>query len=119
MNADPHPIRFHIAAAISALCLCGTVQAKLVWLSSLDLRQMTTGWSVPKADQSVIENPIRIGGSAFERGVGTHANSRFRVNLAGNASRFTAQVGLSDESAEKGSVEFIVRADLKELSVSA
>lgn len=114
MNAYFHSIRFRMAA-LATLCLGDIARATPVWLSSLDLGQMTTGWSVPKADQSVIENPIRIGGSSFERGVGTHAHSRFRVNLAGNATRFTAQVGLSDESAEKGSVEFIVRADLKEV----
>jgi alpha-galactosidase len=101
--------------ALAACCLPGAAFAKTVWLSSLDLGQMTAGWSIPKADQSVIENPIRIGGSAFEKGVGTHAHSRFRVNLEGNAKSFRAQVGLSDESASKGSVEFIVRADLREI----
>ncbi|MCU0796676.1 MAG: alpha-galactosidase [Akkermansiaceae bacterium] len=104
-----------LASAFSALYLTGLAGAESVPISSLDLRHMTTGWSDAKIDQSVIRNPIRIGGEGFEKGVGTHANSRFRVDLGAKATRFTAKVGISDESSSKGSVTFIVRGDLKEI----
>ena len=64
------------------------VCAETVWLSSLDLKQMTTGWSVPKADRGIAGKPISIGGKQFAHGVGTHADSKLRVNLGGNAQPF-------------------------------
>ena len=115
MTAHFQSSRNLLAVAALALCFTETVAAEPVSLSSLDLGQMTAGWSDPKVDQSVIQNPIRIGGEKFERGVGTHANSRFRVDLGGNATRFVAKVGITDENSTKGSVEFIVWADLKEV----
>lgn len=115
MNTHLKTSRKLLTAATCALCLGESVAAESVSLSSLDLSQMTAGWSDAKADQSVIQNPIRIGGEKFESGVGTHANSRFRVDLGGNATRFKAMVGITDENSAKGSAEFIVRADLKEV----
>ncbi|MGL4400249.1 MAG: alpha-galactosidase [Luteolibacter sp.] len=100
---------------IAALCCPNVVLARSVWLSSLDLQQMATGWSVPKANRSITDQPIRIGGNPFEKGLGTHSNSRFRVKLGGNGERFTAQVGIADDVAARGSVEFIVFGDRKEI----
>ena len=57
---------------------------------------MTTGWSIPKADLGVAGTPINIGGKQFPRGVGTHAESKLRVDLGGRATRFFAQVGVDD-----------------------
>ena len=102
-------------ALIVACFLPGTVLANGVWLSSLDLQQMVTGWSVAKADRSITNRPIRIGGNSFEKGLGTHSNSRFRVKLGGNGQRFTAQVGIADDVEGKGSVEFMIIGDRNEL----
>ena len=44
-------------------------------------------------------------------GAGTAAASKFRVNLDGNAKRFTANVGVDDSAGNQGSVEFIVTGD--------
>ena len=89
--------------------------AKTVWLSSLDLKQMTTGWSDAKADREISGGPLKINGTTFAHGVGTHAISSLRVNLAGNAKSFKAKVGLDDSAEGKGSIEFIVLGDRKVL----
>src|SRR5882724_6842149 len=90
-----------------------SLSAETVWLSSLDLNQMTAGWSVPKADREITGQPIVIAKKQFEHGVGTHAASSFRVNVGGHAGRFIAQVGVDDSAGGQGSVEFIVSGDGK------
>ena len=76
---------------------------------------MTSGWSVSKTNLGVVGAPIRIRGKEFARGVGTHAESRLRVEIRGKARRFFAQVGVDDSAGEKGTVEFIVSGDGKVL----
>jgi alpha-galactosidase len=97
------------------VCISPSVFAETVWLSSLDLSQMTTGWSTAKADRGITGSPISIHGEKYTYGVGTHATSKFRVKLGGNAKRFTAQVGVDDSAVGQGSVEFLVIGDEKEL----
>src|SRR5439155_19749793 len=104
-----------LCCAGALFCASSLVSAETVWLSSLDLTRMTCGWSVPKADLGVAGKPISIGGKQFARGVGTHAESRLRVDLGGKASRFFAQVGVDDSADGQGSVEFIVLGDGKVL----
>ena len=97
-----------------ALLLMGagpSLLAETVWLSSLDLNQMTAGWSVPKADHEIANGPLSIAKQPFAHGVGTHATSKFRVDVAGAATRFKAQVGVDDSAGSQGSVEFIVSGD--------
>lgn len=102
-------------AALVTFLICSSAFANTVWLSSLDLQHTTSGWSVAKADRSITNQPIRIGGRLFERGVGTHAHSLFRVKLGGDAERFLAQVGIADDVGNQGSVEFVVFGDRKEI----
>jgi alpha-galactosidase len=70
---------------------------------------------VPKTNQAVGGGPLSIAGKQFANGVGTHANSKLRVDLGGKAKRFVAQVGVNDSASAQGSVEFIVLGDQKEL----
>ncbi len=84
-------------------------------IASLDLKPMTCGWSEPKANQAIGGGALSIAGKKFTSGIGTHANSKLRVDLGGNAKRFTAQVGVNDSASAQGSVEFIVVGDSKEL----
>ncbi len=94
-------------------CLAASVSAADISLSSLDLTQMTAGWSVPKAGHEIAGGPLRIHGETFADGVGTHATSKFRVQLDDQARRFTAKVGVDDSAGPEGSVEFIVAGDGK------
>jgi alpha-galactosidase len=96
-----------------SVCAASPVSAETVWLSSLDLSQMTAGWSAPKADHEITGQSIVIAKEQFAHGVGTHAASNFRVDLGGQATRFTARVGVDDSAGGQGSVEFIVSGDGK------
>ena len=100
---------------VAAMFFTASLIAETVSLSSLDLKQMTVGWSDAKTDLGVAGKPISIGGKQFTRGAGTHAASNFRVDLEGKATRFTAEVGADDSAGNQGSVEFIVMGDGKVL----
>ena len=101
--------------ALFLICNPATLQAEAVWLSALDLNQMTTGWSNAKADHDTTGHTISIAKKTFYHGMGTQATSKFRVELGGNGRRFMAKVGVDDSSAGQGSVEFIVEGDGKGL----
>jgi alpha-galactosidase len=109
-------LRFFKSLLLAALvCAAPAGFAETVWLSSLNLADMTTGWSVAKADHEIAGGPLSIHGEKFARGVGTHATSKFRVKLDGQAREFTADVGVDDSAGNQGSVEFIVSGDGKVL----
>jgi alpha-galactosidase len=74
---------------------------------------MTSGWSVPQAEHEIAGGPLSIHGEKFTDGVGTHATSKMRLSLNGNARRFTAEVGVDDSAGQEGSVEFVVGGDGK------
>ncbi len=95
----------------------GLASAETVWLDDLNLNAATQGWGEPNKNKSVEGHSLTIGGKKFERGFGTHAESRLRVNLAGDTQKFSASVGVDDEvnGNRESSVEFIVRGDGKVL----
>ena len=62
--------------------------------------------------------PIRIGSSAFEHGLGTHAPSRIVVDLPSGCTVFLADVGLDEEVGDQGTVVFEVYGDGKLLTTS-
>jgi len=91
--------------------MASSLFAETVSLSSLDLKQMTAGWNVAKADLGIMGSPLSMHGVKFVHGVGTHATSNFRVNVNGAVERFTAKVGVDDTAGSQGSVEFVVMGD--------
>lgn len=86
-------------------------------LSDADPLSATNGWGPVERDQSVGErgagdgNPITIGGTTFAKGLGVHASSSVEYYLGGTCGKVTAQVGVDDESGDKGTVAFEVWAD--------
>jgi alpha-galactosidase len=88
-------------------------QTTMVRLEDLDLSEMETGWGEAHAKKSVGGHALRLGGKTYANGVGTHAFSKFDVNLYGCAERFTAPVGIDDESTTEGTVIFQVLVDGK------
>ena len=69
-------------------------------------------------NQSVIKTPLHLGTTTFAHGLGVNSVSVIEVSLPSGVSRFEAQVGVDnndDTGGTKGSVEFIVEADGKEL----
>ncbi len=62
---------------------------------------------------------ISIGGTRFEKGLGTGASSIIIYHLGGNCTHFTASVGIDDEVGESGTAVFQVVADDEILFTSA
>ena len=90
--------------------------AATIWLDDLDLSLTTRDWGDPHKDQSVDGQGLRIGGKAFEHGLGTHASSTLFVNLKGAAKAFSASVGVDGGvNSPQASVEFFVIGDGKTL----
>lgn len=75
-----------------------TPPSNAVWLDTLDLGNMTAGWGEPHAGRSVGGNALSLNHVTYPHGVGTHATSVFSVKLHGAATRFSAVVGMDDET---------------------
>lgn len=78
--------------------------------------------SVLRFGQSCIDTPMKLGNREFSHGLGTHANSELVLHLPPEAKEFRAWVGVdnnSDTGGVRGSVQFSVEAQGKELFHSA
>ncbi|WP_069111081.1 NPCBM/NEW2 domain-containing protein [Jiangella alba] len=87
--------------------------AGVVWLSDRRPASATIGWGSIGYDRSVSGGAIAINGTAYEKGIGTHAASEIVYDLDPADARFQAVVGLDDVpgAAGRGSVQFQVVAD--------
>ncbi|MET9430673.1 endo-alpha-N-acetylgalactosaminidase family protein [Streptomyces sp. NPDC003036] len=87
------------------------------WASDLDWASARSGWGPVERDMSNggtasgDGTPLRIGGVAYAKGLGTHAPATVRYYLGGKCAAFTAEVGVDDAQATRGSVQFTVLAD--------
>ncbi|WP_435133385.1 NPCBM/NEW2 domain-containing protein [Actinacidiphila sp. bgisy144] len=94
------------------------------YLSDLDWVTATNGWGPVERDQSNGEtaagdgHPLTIGGTVFAKGLGAHAPSTVTYYLGGGCSTVTATVGVDDEKDGKGTVEFEVTADGRQVADS-
>jgi len=110
-----------VPCCVATAGLGNAVAPRKVWLSDLDIRKTQQGWEHARKDLSVDGQPLKIAGRAFEKGLGTHADSVLYVELNGGSTRFHAWVGVDDEvmnpnrpgGAHPGSVEFRILADGK------
>lgn len=85
--------------------------------SGLELTLRRQDHSVLRVNRSCVETPLRIGGRAFEHGLGTHSNSEIAVRLPDGAQRFRAFCGVDnndDTGGKRGSVVCSVEVDGKE-----
>ncbi len=105
--------RATLVSGTLTLGACEIARADSIALDTLDLAKMSAGWQKPLAGKSVEGNALRMGGRTFERGIGTHADSQFAIDLFGTATRFSTLVGVDDETQGKGSVEFQIYVDGK------
>ncbi|MER5309044.1 endo-alpha-N-acetylgalactosaminidase family protein [Streptomyces sp. NPDC002773] len=87
------------------------------WASDLDWTSAGNGWGPVERDLSNGETgtgdgtPLRIGGVAYAKGLGSHAPATIRYYLGGRCTSLTAQVGVDDVQTARGSVRFSVLAD--------
>lgn len=88
-----------------------------VYLSDIRAVRATNGWNGdPRRDLSIEDNPIRIRGEVYAKGMGVHAKSELVYKVRPHYTRFVAVVGLDDEKANSvGSIDFTVFADAKKL----
>ncbi len=85
--------------------------ARALWLDTLDISHIAQDYGEPHSGKSVDNNPLTLAGTVYPHGIGTHAGSRFDVDLKGAATRFKAVVGVDDEKKGLGSVVFQVFVD--------
>jgi alpha-galactosidase len=96
--------------AVGALAALGAADLSI---STLDLSRCTQGFGEPGVDKSVEGHPLTIAGTTYAHGLGAHAEMQLPIDLKKTATRFTASVGVDDETAGKGTVEFRVICDGK------
>ncbi len=94
-----------LAAGSSLLC------AEDVWLSAVAaVRDADQEHARPALDKNAKNQPLRIAGKEFAKGLGTQVDNRNAVEVHG-ATRFTAVVGVDDATEGDASVRFEVLAD--------
>ena len=90
-------------------------------VSDLPFLAASNGWGPVERDSSVGEqaagdgHPITIAGVTYAKGLGTNSPSDVQIYLGGRCTRFTASVGVDDETGGAGTVTFSVLADGKAL----
>jgi alpha-galactosidase len=104
-----------LAAVVPAARAADGAANRSVDLGRLELSQVVQGWGTPQRDRAVTELPLRIGGRAFERGLGSHAPGVLHVALDGRTVRFAAWVGIDDGAGERGSAAFQAYGDGRRL----
>ena len=83
-----------------AVMLVGSVRqakAESFGIETLQLQYVEQGWGQPHANRSVDRHPLTLDGKRFEHGLGTHANSTFRIALGGEGSASPPPSGVDDE----------------------
>ncbi len=66
----------------------------LVFLSDLEPVESDQGWGTLMNDRSVAGSPIRLGGTFYRRGIGTHAPMSLVYDVPPDVERFEATVGV-------------------------
>ena len=86
-------------------------------LADLDLSGIRQNWRQPQRNASVTGAPLRVGGKAYEKGIGMSGESSWRLALDGKGVEFRAFVGMQDDCG--GRAEFILWGDDKIIYRSA
>jgi hypothetical protein len=87
-----------------------------VLISDLTPVKATVGWGEhPRVDKSIDDNPLRISGETYDKGMGIHAISELVYDLKPEYARFVAYVGVDAEKGGSGTVTFEVYVDGQKL----
>ncbi|MBM4038027.1 MAG: hypothetical protein FJ290_05890 [Planctomycetes bacterium] len=112
-NTQREVITIQAAKVFTAPRVWPKADAPNAWLDELPPDDVTLGWGKLQTNQSVWEKPMTIAGKKFDRGLGTHAESRIVYDLAGGRFKtFRCLVG-RDEHAQEGTIAFQVKLDGK------
>lgn len=96
-------------SAASAAVSVTTGQA--VDLSGLNWTDARSDFGTVRKDRSVDGNPIKLNGTVYAKGIGTHANGTVTYDLNGGYERFRSDVGVDDEVSANATVRFEVWGD--------
>jgi len=80
-----------------------------IYLSDLKPHSSAQGWGKLGFDRSVGDRPLKIANQDFEKGLGTHSNSRLVFSLNGEYQTFSARIGIDDNAGSHGSAIFKVQ----------
>jgi len=107
-------IKTGLAILIAVSMMIGCSGGKnVIYVDQLDLTQMEAGWGENHINKSVEGNPLKVAGKTYVRGIGTHAVSKFLIQINGTAESIDGSAGVDDESGKAATVEFIVLGDRK------
>ena len=102
---------------LTLLTLASSVNAEnMVRLDQLELDRSHCGWQKPLANRAVGGAPLKIAGTPYSFGVGTHAPATICVKLSGEKCRFQTAIGIDEEGLREGSVDVTFFADGKQLA---
>ena len=85
------------------------------WLSNLDYSRIEQGWGQGRSNRSVDNRGMTVAGKRYNNGIGTHAYSIIPIKIEGKATELSGLAGLDDETRNRGSVVFHIKADGKEI----
>lgn len=75
-------------------------RAETIYLSDIRQGFIANEFGPPGKDISFEKNSLSIRGTAYKKGLGVHAPSRICIDLNGQAMKFSATVGLDDETSK-------------------
>ncbi len=104
-----------LAPTPTPLALLGGSQ---IAVTDLPARDVQFGFAPPQTGQTWDQQPIRMGGQTYARGIGVHAWTRMTYDVPPRARTFQAVVGLSDSTKVCGApaaVTFEIRNERGEL----
>ena len=91
-----------------------------VYITDLTPEYLVVGWGGnPKVNRTICNNPLRVDGTEYANGLGTHSPSDLAYTIEPNYRRFVATAAQDDESADKGAVMFQVYSDDELVAASA
>ncbi|MFB7512604.1 NPCBM/NEW2 domain-containing protein [Streptomyces sp. NPDC056144] len=101
----------NLSAASNAVTTSTGGDGQVVDLSALTWTSARSDFGTVTKDRSVEGNALRLNGTTYAKGVGTHANSTVTYALNGGYSRFQSAVGVDDEVSSHATVRFEVWGD--------
>jgi alpha-galactosidase len=93
-------VRWMLVLGVTALWPA-LATAENVPLASLHVGLEASNWALPRANRAANGRPMQIRGKKYDQGIGARAGSSYFVELGGSQ-RFTAEVGLDDQTEEAG-----------------
>ncbi len=105
-----------LAVPWSAVVRLDVRSPRLVFLSDLDPVEaeetaLVTYAGPWRRDRNVVGGPLRLGGRAYEKGLGVHSRCRLVYDLGEHYDTFAATIGIDDSADDRGDCVFLVETD--------